>query len=470
MTDAPGRRAAYALARRPDRTGVAVRDGIELAWSAYGETGPAVVLLPTWSIIDSRFWKAQVGYLARHFRVVRFDGRGTGASSRPRLATAYTDECFAEDAVAVMDAVGFDRAVLVGYSAGGPWALHAAATHPDRVAGVFAIAPAIDFACFPGTGRAMWQQPEPGPEGWPRYNKYYWRAGGFDDFRTDFFAHLFSDPHSTKPIEDFLDWSTDIDPETLIAANDGRLGLAEAICSPIEPLLERIHCPVTVLHGGDDQVNPLYLGEELARLTDGSLLELPGAGHGPLARYPVRVNHEIRRFTEQVHPPAASGRSWVPAATRSPPGAVPVLTDRSRPRPPGSGDRHRAAPAPTRPAGRLAGPAPGHPSAGRLRRDGAPRVGRTWPASPPTSKPRRASTTCTPLLPSGGWTRSSCTTSVSSTTWCRTRRTTWWSGTRPGTWTTSCTRTPSSSGLDTPGSPTSSAGCRCPTEDRPRPR
>ena len=115
MTHAPGYRAAYALARRPDRTGVAVRDGIELAWSAYGETGPAVVLLPTWSIIDSRFWKAQIGYLARHFRVVRFDGRGTGASSRPRVATAYTDECFAEDAVAVMDAVGFDRAVLVGY-------------------------------------------------------------------------------------------------------------------------------------------------------------------------------------------------------------------------------------------------------------------------------------------------------------------------------------------------------------------
>ncbi len=318
MNDAADRRAAYPLARRPDRTGVAVRDGIDLAWFAYGETGPAVVLLPTWSIVDSRFWKGQIGYLARHFRVVRFDGRGTGGSGRPGVATAYTDECFAEDTVAVMDAVGFDRAVLVGYSAGAPWALHVAAAHPDRVPGVFAIAPAMSFARYPGTGRTVWQQPEPGPQGWPRYNKHFWRAGGFDAFRADFFAHLFNDPHSTKPIEDFLDWSTDIDPETLIAANDGRLGLDGATRNPIEPVLEQVRCPVTVLHGSDDRVNPLFLGEELARLTGGSIVVLPGAGHGPLARYPVRVNCEIRRFTEQVHPAAATERTWVPAATRPP--------------------------------------------------------------------------------------------------------------------------------------------------------
>ena len=318
VTDAADRRAMTSLARPPDRTGIAIRDGIELAWSAYGETGPAVVLLPTWSIVDSRFWKAQVGYLARHFRVVRFDGRGTGRSSRPRVATAYTDESFAEDTVAVMDAVGYDRAVLVGYSAGGPWALHVAAAHPDRVAGIFAIGPAMGFDRFPGTGRTLWQQPEPSREGWPRYNKHFWRAGGFDDFRTEFFGHLFSDPHSTKPIEDFLDWSGDIDPETLIAANDGRLGLEGAVRHPVEPLLQRVRCPVTVLHGADDQVNPLFLGEELARLTGGPLIALPGAGHGPLARYPVRVNREIRRFADQVQPVAVTHRPRVPTARRSP--------------------------------------------------------------------------------------------------------------------------------------------------------
>ena len=44
---------------------------------------PTIVLLPTWSIIHSRFWKLQIPYLARRHRVVTFDGRGRGRSGRP---------------------------------------------------------------------------------------------------------------------------------------------------------------------------------------------------------------------------------------------------------------------------------------------------------------------------------------------------------------------------------------------------
>lgn len=300
--------AAGPLARAPDRTGIARRAGVELAWSGYGSDGPDVVLLPTWSIVDSRFWKAQLGYLARHFRVLRFDGRGTGRSGRPISATKYTDAEFAADTVAVMDAAGVERAVLVGYSAGVPWALHVAAEHPDRVAGVFAVGPAVALVRFRPGGAATWQQPEPGPDGWPTYNRSFWRAGGFDTFRADFFARLFSDPHSSRPIEDFLDWSDQTDPETLIAANDGRLGLEGAVREPIEAVVARVRCPVAVLHGTADQINPYAVGEELARLTRGSLLSVPGAGHGPLARYPVLVNREIRRFAEQVSPARAARR------------------------------------------------------------------------------------------------------------------------------------------------------------------
>ena len=42
-----------------------------------------MLLLPTWSIIHSRHWKMQIPYLARHCRVVTFDGRGNGRSDRP---------------------------------------------------------------------------------------------------------------------------------------------------------------------------------------------------------------------------------------------------------------------------------------------------------------------------------------------------------------------------------------------------
>ena len=82
--------------------------------------------MPTWSIVTSRIWKAQVAYLARHFRVVTFDGRGSGASGRPTGATAYTNEEYAADAVAVMDAAGVERAVLVSLSCGGAWSVHVA--------------------------------------------------------------------------------------------------------------------------------------------------------------------------------------------------------------------------------------------------------------------------------------------------------------------------------------------------------
>ena len=63
-----------------------------------------VLLLPTWSIVHSRFWKVQIPYLARHFRVVTFDGRGNGRSDRPAGADAYSANEFAADALAVMDA------------------------------------------------------------------------------------------------------------------------------------------------------------------------------------------------------------------------------------------------------------------------------------------------------------------------------------------------------------------------------
>lgn len=66
----------------PDAEGYVEREGVRVFYEVYGEGDPAVFLLPTWSIIHSRHWKAQIPYLARHFRVVTFDGRGNGRSDR----------------------------------------------------------------------------------------------------------------------------------------------------------------------------------------------------------------------------------------------------------------------------------------------------------------------------------------------------------------------------------------------------
>ncbi|HET9007181.1 MAG TPA: alpha/beta hydrolase, partial [Actinomycetes bacterium] len=103
----------------PDQQGSIERDGVRVSWERYGSGEPTLLLLPAWSIIHSRQWKAQIPYLARHYMVVTFDGRGNGRSDRPSVAEAYDDAEYVADAVAVLDATGTGRAVLVGLSRGG---------------------------------------------------------------------------------------------------------------------------------------------------------------------------------------------------------------------------------------------------------------------------------------------------------------------------------------------------------------
>ena len=133
-------------ARYPDQDGYVERDGVRIFYEVYGSGDRTVLLLPTWSIIHSRMWKAQIAYLARHFRVITFDGRGNGKSDRPQGIPAYTEAEFAADALAVLDATQTDGAFLAGLSCGALWATLLAANHPERVRGVAYIGPAVPLA------------------------------------------------------------------------------------------------------------------------------------------------------------------------------------------------------------------------------------------------------------------------------------------------------------------------------------
>ena len=70
-------------ARHPDEDGDVEREGVRVHWERHGDGEPTLLLLPTWTIVHARFWKAQVPYLARHFRVISYDGPGNGRSDRP---------------------------------------------------------------------------------------------------------------------------------------------------------------------------------------------------------------------------------------------------------------------------------------------------------------------------------------------------------------------------------------------------
>ena len=202
--------------RAPEVTGVAVRDGVKIPYAVHGTGATTVLLLPTWSLVPSRWWKAQVPSLARHLRVVTFDGRGSGAADRPTGAPAYSNEQYAEDAAAVLEATGTAAAVVVGYSCGATWAVHLAATHPELVQGVVAIGPSCGLAvASPAREQFRWDTPLDTTPGWAKYNREYWLGGGYDDF-VDFFAHqMSSEPHSTKQIEDLVRWGHQISPQTL---------------------------------------------------------------------------------------------------------------------------------------------------------------------------------------------------------------------------------------------------------------
>ena len=208
-------------AREPDAQGVVVRDGVRVHWESFGEGDATVLLAPTWSIIPSRFWKLQVPHLARRYRVVTFDGRGTGLSDAPAGAAAYTHVEFAADLGAVLDAAAVSRAVLVGLSCGTTWTMQFAADHPERVSGVVAICPAVPLA--PGHVERQvhpFDEPLDTDEGWAKYNASYWQRDyrGFLEF---FFAQMFHEPHSTKQIEDCVAWGLEVPPGVLIDATHG---------------------------------------------------------------------------------------------------------------------------------------------------------------------------------------------------------------------------------------------------------
>ena len=80
---------------------------------------------------------------------------------------------------------------------------------------------------------------------------------------------MFTEPHSTKQIEDCVGWGAEIAPQTLADTTAGRLGCDGAVCAPIEPLCAQVSCPVTVLHGTEDHIRPHAVGERLAELTGG---------------------------------------------------------------------------------------------------------------------------------------------------------------------------------------------------------
>jgi pimeloyl-ACP methyl ester carboxylesterase/predicted glycosyltransferase len=292
-------------ARYPDESGFVERDGVRVHYEVYGSGEPTVFLLPTWSIIHSRHWKMQIPYLARHCRVLTFDGRGNGRSDRPE--SGYDEREFAADALAVMDATATERAMIVSLSQGAQRALLLAAEHPDRVESAVFICPSVPLGEAPQERVYPWDEELDTDEDWAKYNRHYWLKDyrGFLEF---FFSRMFTEPHSTKPIEDCVGWGLDTSPETLIATVLGE-GLDP---DATRELAGRVRCPVLVIQGSEDAITGPSRGIALAEAAGADLVMLEGSGHGPHVRDPVKVNLLLREFAAPAPPPSR----WVRGKSR----------------------------------------------------------------------------------------------------------------------------------------------------------
>jgi pimeloyl-ACP methyl ester carboxylesterase/predicted glycosyltransferase len=301
-------------ARYPDVEGFAERDGVKIFYEVFGDGPTTVLLLPAWSIVHSRVWKMQVPYLARYFRVVTFDPRGNGRSDRPSEPEAYGEREFAADALAVLDATDTDRAILVGFSMGAQRGLLLTAEHPERVIGAVFIGSAVPLTSvrLPRESRGnKFHRPQDSYVGWEKFNRHYWLSD-YEDFLQFFFSMVFTERHSTKPREDSVAWGLDTDAETLISSEIG----PNLATDELRSLIERVQCPVLVIHGTEDAIRPYESGAAFADLLGGALVTMRGSGHAPQVRDPVRVNLLLHDFIDAASGRRDRGNTWTRGRTR----------------------------------------------------------------------------------------------------------------------------------------------------------
>lgn len=264
---------------RAVREGLVERDGVRTWFAVFGDHGPWLAFAPIYQIVHAGLLKANVPYLSRHFRVLTADLRGNGRSDRPEAPAAYSFDAYYRDFLAVLDAADADRVAAVGISAAAMTVLRLAAEHPERVTHAI-LAGGYPEARTDDPRVAAKVQAERGQmlADWPGY-------------LDAFFSILFTEPHSTKQLEDGVRYGWATTGPVVARGRDGWLG------TDVRELARGVRCPTLVIHGTDDRRVPYARGVELHELVPGArLLTVEGGGHVTAARDPVLFNRAVRDF------------------------------------------------------------------------------------------------------------------------------------------------------------------------------
>ena len=240
---------------------------------------PAVVGVHGWGCLAYSFHRVLRRIADAGPRAAAPDLRGHGWSSKPLDARLYTPDALADWVVAVLDALGIGRAVLLGHSLGGQIALEAALRAPDRVAGLVLVAP-LGFSAV-----ARIRQLRLATPGFlePLLPYFATRAAVRVGLATSYGSGR---GPSERDVDEY--WAPTADRDLaratrLIAhASDWAPGPADR--------LARVACPTHVVLGDQDNLIAVDAVRPLvAALPRATFEVLPGVGHVPIDEAPERV-------------------------------------------------------------------------------------------------------------------------------------------------------------------------------------
>jgi pimeloyl-ACP methyl ester carboxylesterase len=293
---------------------VARANGIELTYDTFGDaTAPPVVLIMglasqmiAW---DDAFCAALA---ARGFRVIRFDNRDVGLSTRldnlgvpnvPLLLMAhfagrptkapYTLSDMARDAVGLLDALGIDTAHVVGASMGGAIAQTLAIEHPHRLRSLCSImATSGDPSLPPPRPEAMQLLMTPTPSDQAAYIRHY--AGIMKVLRGPGFPL----DEARDPERAAQNFARGVYPPGV-----ARQMVAILASGSRKAALANVRVPTLVIHGDADPLVPVECGIDVADTVPGAQrLIIEGMGHAlPISLWP-RIVAAIASHAAQASP------------------------------------------------------------------------------------------------------------------------------------------------------------------------
>ncbi|HEX5837914.1 MAG TPA: alpha/beta fold hydrolase [Anaerolineales bacterium] len=262
-------------------------NGIELYHEIQGEGKPIVLIsglgYSHWQ------WHRMVPLLAEHFQVITFDNRGVGQSDKP--AGPYTAQMLAADTAGLLEALGIDRAVVMGHSMGGFIAQAMALEFPHRVEKL--ILCSTNFGGprhIPVTPEAMKVLTDVSSDPLTRFKNglAVSTAPGWPE-------------KNPKIIQSWVEWriANPIEPaayQSQLAIGMGLLPEAEAF----ENKLHRIHVPTLILFGEHDKVVPAENASLIAaRIAKSEIVIFPDAGHFFPIEIPEAASRAVVEFTNR---------------------------------------------------------------------------------------------------------------------------------------------------------------------------